>query len=290
MNGLSSQVIAMPKTKVKKDVASKTSSVTMQRKQKKSKVTAPVEPPEQPDSDDDVANEIDDMDGFGADNEDFSGSDGEEDSEFSDLDGDIKAEPEENDNSSDEIGDEVDEFQHSRSAEQRDAEGTSSIKNTKLDSGDNVSESGDIAIENDVKYSLTKTCDTRAGPRPGLIRNKMKRHEIYKEQLLQKRKDRKVGREKRKREREELGENAPKTKDPRTIENTREFDETIVDPDDEEVIRDQETDELSSYFDGRPPKIIVTTSNKPVGETFRFAEALINIMPTAEFRPRKVRG
>ena len=50
---------------------------------------------------------------------------------------------------------------------------------------------------------------------------------------------------------------------------------------------DQETDELSGYFDGTPPRVIVTTSDKPVGDTFKFAESLINIFPTAEFIPRK---
>lgn len=52
---------------------------------------------------------------------------------------------------------------------------------------------------------------------------------------------------------------------PKTIENQRLADETTVQPDDEEVIQDQATDELSAYFNGQRPKIMVTTSEKAVG-------------------------
>eukprot|EP00041_Stephanoeca_diplocostata_P009902 m.156607 g.156607 ORF g.156607 m.156607 type:complete len:435 (+) comp17941_c0_seq1:153-1457(+) len=262
----------MPK---KMSVASTRSTPPMRPKRKSSVTKKDIVAPDNEDSADDIA--MDDLDGFGADNEDFSSDSNGDDSEIEgDSADDIDAH-----NDSNNEGDDSEENRTVRSDKQKESD---------LHKSSTTKTSGDVVAESDDKettYALTITSDTRAGPRPGLIRNKMKRHEIHKEQMLQKKKDRKLGREKRKREREELGDNAPKTKDPRTIENTREFDETIVDPDDEEVIKDQETDELSSYFDGRPPKIIVTTSNKPVGETFRFAEALINIMPTAEFRPRK---
>jgi ribosome production factor 1 len=50
---------------------------------------------------------------------------------------------------------------------------------------------------------------------------------------------------------------------PNTLENTREFDETIVE-DDEEVAADEATDEFSQYFQsGVAPKILVTTSKGP---------------------------
>ena len=52
---------------------------------------------------------------------------------------------------------------------------------------------------------------------------------------------------------------------PKTIENTREFDETVVDPDDDEVMHDQLTDELSNHLQGRPTKIMITTSVKARG-------------------------
>ena len=41
-------------------------------------------------------------------------------------------------------------------------------------------------------------------------------------------------------------------------------DETLVDPEDEEVVQDELTDELSSYFKcERIPKVLLTTSSKP---------------------------
>ncbi len=52
---------------------------------------------------------------------------------------------------------------------------------------------------------------------------------------------------------------------PRTIENMREADVTTVAQDDEEVLADEATDELSTYFSGKPPKVLITTSRKPVG-------------------------
>ena len=52
---------------------------------------------------------------------------------------------------------------------------------------------------------------------------------------LEKRKAKDERRLKRKREIEELGEDAPPKQIPKTLENTREFDETVVKPDDKEV-------------------------------------------------------
>lgn len=44
----------------------------------------------------------------------------------------------------------------------------------------------------------------------------------------------------------------------------REYDETIVEPDDEEVIADEAEDEFSAYFkQGLQPKILITTSMNP---------------------------
>lgn len=40
--------------------------------------------------------------------------------------------------------------------------------------------------------------------------------------------------------------------------------ETLVDPEDQEVMQDEQTDELSSYFKcERIPKVLITTSRKP---------------------------
>ena len=57
---------------------------------------------------------------------------------------------------------------------------------------------------------------------------------------------------------------APPTPPPRTIENTREFDETIVKPTDEEVLEDERTDEFAEFFEGKiTPKLLLTTCIDP---------------------------
>lgn len=56
---------------------------------------------------------------------------------------------------------------------------------------------------------------------------------------------------------------------PKTIESQRIVDETTVAADDEEVANDQATDELSAYFNGKRPKILVTTSEKAIGVRVR---------------------
>jgi hypothetical protein len=108
---------------------------------------------------------------------------------------------------------------------------------------------------------------------------------------------------------------------PRTLENTRVFDETVVDPNDAEVANDVQSDELAAYFQGLPPKVLITTSNRPstveiatgpstpvlllrsfashgIGthgsvarlgqETHAFAELLANVIPTGDYFRRRV--
>ena len=46
----------------------------------------------------------------------------------------------------------------------------------------------------------------------------------------------------------------------RTLDNTREVDDTVVQPGDEEVMRDEADDEFARYFSGeKAPKIMITT-------------------------------
>jgi hypothetical protein len=39
----------------------------------------------------------------------------------------------------------------------------------------------------------------------------------------------------------------------------------MVDPNDEEVLRDEETDQFADYFKGRQPKILITTGREASG-------------------------
>ncbi len=57
---------------------------------------------------------------------------------------------------------------------------------------------------------------------------------------------------------------APPRNKQKTLENTREKDETIVAADDEEVKADEAMDEFASYFSGeKVPKVLITTSIHP---------------------------
>lgn len=62
---------------------------------------------------------------------------------------------------------------------------------------------------------------------------------------------------------------APPTEQPKTIESTRERDETMVPNEDTEVQEELAMDEFSSYFKGDVvPKIAITTSRKPTKVDF----------------------
>ncbi|KAF5910053.1 ribosome production factor 1 [Clarias magur] len=95
-------------------------------------------------------------------------------------------------------------------------------------------------------------------------------------------------RKKRKKEREALGDKAPPKEVPKTIENQRIYDETVVDPEDEEVAFDEGTDEFSAYFNKLiNPKVLITTSDRPRGRTVRFCEQLSTVIPNAHVYYRR---
>lgn len=59
-------------------------------------------------------------------------------------------------------------------------------------------------------------------------------------------------------------------------------DETIVDPNDEEVAYEEATDEFASYFNRQTsPKILITTSDRPHGRTVRLCEQLSTVIPNS---------
>lgn len=79
----------------------------------------------------------------------------------------------------------------------------------------------------------------------------------FKTQLAKRKRD--------KEEREELRKQGvePARKVPRTIENTRIRDERTVAREDVETLQDEAVDELSTYFAGKQPKILITTNTHP---------------------------
>lgn len=86
---------------------------------------------------------------------------------------------------------------------------------------------------------------------------------------------------------ETLGDSAPPKQVPRTLESTREPDETMVDPEDEEVKFDEATDEMASYFKKeREPKVLLTSSENPHTKTIRFCRELNKVIPNSIYRFR----
>ncbi|CAG8728575.1 8288_t:CDS:2, partial [Cetraspora pellucida] len=125
------------------------------------------------------------------------------------------------------------------------------------------------------------------------IKNKIKREEIHARRRQEKNRRKTETRLKR---RKEEAKNPEKKADrlskniPKTLENTREFDETIVDPDDSEVCEDEESDEFSAYFrEGVVPKILITTSKRPSKAGYQFTSELVDVFPNSQFMKRESR-
>uniref|UniRef100_A0A7E4W6E7 Brix domain-containing protein n=1 Tax=Panagrellus redivivus TaxID=6233 RepID=A0A7E4W6E7_PANRE len=95
-------------------------------------------------------------------------------------------------------------------------------------------------------------------------------------------------RDDRKELREKHGEEAVPKQEPKTIENMRELDETMVIGEDEEIVHDQNYDEMAGYFNRETtPKIVMTTSPRARNATVRFTRELCRIIPGAEVFSRK---
>lgn len=76
---------------------------------------------------------------------------------------------------------------------------------------------------------------------------------------------------------------------PRTVENTKITDETVIDPNDEEARLDIKNDELENHWDPnniRNPRVLITTSDNPHTRTIQFCRELKTILPKSEFRFR----
>lgn len=120
------------------------------------------------------------------------------------------------------------------------------------------------------------------------IRNKQRRAEAFIKQQREKRKRKVEEKKRRAKEIELLGDEAPPKPIPRTLENTREADETMVMVGDEEVLHDDATDELSSYFSREfLPKILITTSDRPRKKTRQFVQELTLVLPNCEYKYRR---
>jgi len=92
---------------------------------------------------------------------------------------------------------------------------------------------------------------------------------------LEKSKQKMVERMKKKKIREEHGDEAVPRGVVKTIETEWKFDETFLDKEDSEVEGDEAIDEFADYFkDNLPPKLMITTSRWPSGKLFDFLKDL----------------
>ncbi|DAZ96965.1 TPA: hypothetical protein N0F65_012097 [Lagenidium giganteum] len=123
---------------------------------------------------------------------------------------------------------------------------------------------------------------------PSHIRNKMKRTVEMQKYRKLKKDARKAGQQKRRREQEELGENAPAKLEPRTIDNTREPEITMVSNDgDDEIAADENDDEFAKIFSNEEtPKLMITTRPFPSGELFHFIKDLMDLVPNSFYYKR----
>lgn len=127
-------------------------------------------------------------------------------------------------------------------------------------------------------------------PEPGAsfthIKNKHKRSQMV-QLMKQEKKKQKSKRRRDKKEAEARGEEVVREV-PRTIESMREPDETIVPPEDSEIEEDEAMDEFEKYFaDGKTPKILLTTQQKPSGKLFDLLKELTHVIPNTFYYPRR---
>ena len=128
----------------------------------------------------------------------------------------------------------------------------------------------------------------------GAIKNKQVREREYSKLKAEKKKLRAAKRRRQQeaaREGGSLGEASRKK--PRTLENTREHEETSVAAADAEVFGDEADDEFAPLYsvseDGErsQPKIMITTRPRPSRELFRFIGDLMAVVPNAFYYPRR---
>lgn len=118
------------------------------------------------------------------------------------------------------------------------------------------------------------------------IKNKQKRSQMVSLMRQDKKKQKAKVRRARK-EAEARGEEVQR-QEPRSIDKMREADETIVPAEDSEVEEDEAMDEFEKYFqNGKKPKILVTTQQKPSKKCFDFLKELVNVIPNTFYYPRR---
>jgi len=124
--------------------------------------------------------------------------------------------------------------------------------------------------------------------RPAEIGNKMKRQQMYKKEKNAKKKIKIEKKQRAKKLKEELGDNAPPKQEPKSLDKMREVDITMVGKEDEEVFADINEDEFAPYYrNEKQAKIMITTRPRPSKNLFAFIQDLLNLFPKCYYYPRK---
>ena len=114
------------------------------------------------------------------------------------------------------------------------------------------------------------------------IKNKLLRQEMYFKLQQEKRKLKSKERKKK------LADPNRVKQEPRTIENTREPEDSTVKQDDEEALQEINVDEFASYFNKEiAPKVFITTVNHPRKKTLKFVNEFSTCIPGGIFKPRR---
>lgn len=129
------------------------------------------------------------------------------------------------------------------------------------------------------------------GQQTSHIANKQKRSAAYAKLKHKKEKAKRAEKTKRQAasaKAEELGLEPPAKKIPKTIESTREKDETMVSLDDAEVEAAEAQDEFADHFQIlRPPNVLLTTCYKPSGIMYKFLAEMLEVLPCATYYKRQ---
>jgi ribosome production factor 1 len=120
------------------------------------------------------------------------------------------------------------------------------------------------------------------------IKNKDRRRENLLRLKAAERKMKIEAKKKKKALEKALGDKAPPKQIPKTIENQREKDETMITAADEEVEAMEALDEMSGFFNREtPPKILITTADHGSHRTIKFGRDLADVIPNAKYYYRK---
>jgi ribosome production factor 1 len=140
-----------------------------------------------------------------------------------------------------------------------------------------------------LKSNVPKEVDPQLLERYRNVRQADKKRALFGQLRTQNRDAKRARREEREQVRKNLGKKAPAKEIPKTKENMRRPDVTVVDDvNDQEIVLDEQDDEFSKYYrEKKNPKVIITTSPRPSHRVKMFVKEMLWLVPNSIYRPRK---